>query len=590
MSFYNTGNPVPSIDPRDLDDNAKHIDELTNSTELTFVDRFGTTRRTLAGIEADNVLLTTPNGSGVVGHTPDFAGGLVRTVKDKLSDTITSADVGAIGDGNLYPVSDWYTIPATHYRGYANLAAVQADYPHVTSGTQQIDWAALQLGFSGKQKFDILDGRYRIDGNTLQYSAEADFSGRGKQVHGSGRRRCLISNLTTSHPLINFGDVSGNFDSIDCGLFGVSLQGNILSTAGVQIIGDDDDGITGASRGVSIDEVRVSNVGAGPALRVSAWSLKVGYLEVEDNFRGVQIGNHVYAATFLKFYNVSSVNEAVYIADTVTTSKATQIVFLNPVLQGCGAGGQAVYCGGAAGVMFIGPYVENLNAAATRAFKFGANNRSSRVTDLFYTKGTGPDLVDIIDTESPSLTVDGVDGRGNVRSFVKITGGNLGTTIRKLEHPTGTRSVGWVDDQSTNKRTILEMPKDPTEAYEPPGGIKASTGEMAFWLMNRASGAIQNFFQNGRLHFGADTTGPNLQGAGTTLSVFSGVGGTYATLRPEGLRLGVTNVRIFSRVSGSPEGVETADPGSQCAVQTGAAAGGYIKNNTGTGNTGWVLQ
>lgn len=53
MSFYNTGNPVPSIDPRDLDDNAKHIDELTNSTFETFVDRMGVTRRTLAGIEAD---------------------------------------------------------------------------------------------------------------------------------------------------------------------------------------------------------------------------------------------------------------------------------------------------------------------------------------------------------------------------------------------------------------------------------------------------------------------------------------------------------------------------------------------------------
>lgn len=53
MSFYNTGNPVPSIDPRDLDDNAKHIDEIVNSTLPTFVDRLGTTRKTLAGITED---------------------------------------------------------------------------------------------------------------------------------------------------------------------------------------------------------------------------------------------------------------------------------------------------------------------------------------------------------------------------------------------------------------------------------------------------------------------------------------------------------------------------------------------------------
>lgn len=74
MSFYNTGNPVPSIDPRDLDDNAKHVDELVNSTLPTFVDRLGTERRTLAGIEADAdaiVLrddLAEPDGSSLVGY------------------------------------------------------------------------------------------------------------------------------------------------------------------------------------------------------------------------------------------------------------------------------------------------------------------------------------------------------------------------------------------------------------------------------------------------------------------------------------------------------------------------------------------
>lgn len=50
MSFYNTGNPVPSDDPRDLDDNAKHIDEIVNSSEPTFTDRLGAQRATLAGV------------------------------------------------------------------------------------------------------------------------------------------------------------------------------------------------------------------------------------------------------------------------------------------------------------------------------------------------------------------------------------------------------------------------------------------------------------------------------------------------------------------------------------------------------------
>lgn len=65
MSFYNTGNPVPSIDPRDLDDNAKHIDELVNSTFPTFTDRQGTQRLTLAGIQAaTSSIFTIPQSLG----------------------------------------------------------------------------------------------------------------------------------------------------------------------------------------------------------------------------------------------------------------------------------------------------------------------------------------------------------------------------------------------------------------------------------------------------------------------------------------------------------------------------------------------
>ncbi len=51
MSFYNTGNPVPSIDPRDLDDNAKHLDIAVNTLEETWVDRNGTVRKSLRALE-----------------------------------------------------------------------------------------------------------------------------------------------------------------------------------------------------------------------------------------------------------------------------------------------------------------------------------------------------------------------------------------------------------------------------------------------------------------------------------------------------------------------------------------------------------
>lgn len=48
---YNTGNPVPSYDPRDLDDNAEILDKLITGADLTVPDRKGIPRKSWAGIE-----------------------------------------------------------------------------------------------------------------------------------------------------------------------------------------------------------------------------------------------------------------------------------------------------------------------------------------------------------------------------------------------------------------------------------------------------------------------------------------------------------------------------------------------------------
>lgn len=79
MSFYNTGNPVPSDDPRDLDDNAKIIDVVATSTELSTTDRKGRAIRTLAGLQYDasqgtlRTDLAAPGGLGLVGFDEDLS-------------------------------------------------------------------------------------------------------------------------------------------------------------------------------------------------------------------------------------------------------------------------------------------------------------------------------------------------------------------------------------------------------------------------------------------------------------------------------------------------------------------------------------
>lgn len=92
--------------------------------------------------------LTRHDGASMVGYLSSLAGAVGRTAAEKLSDMVSVKDFGAIGDGTLHLVSEWYTPGLDAYRGYANLAEVQAAYPHVTSGGQSIDWAATQAALN----------------------------------------------------------------------------------------------------------------------------------------------------------------------------------------------------------------------------------------------------------------------------------------------------------------------------------------------------------------------------------------------------------------------------------------------------------
>lgn len=99
MSFFHTGNPVPSNDPRDLDDNAMHIDEIVNSTELTFTDRLGTERLTIAGMEASASAAVTLASDLAASDGASLVGFGARDVEEKLNDLRTVEDFGAVGDG-----------------------------------------------------------------------------------------------------------------------------------------------------------------------------------------------------------------------------------------------------------------------------------------------------------------------------------------------------------------------------------------------------------------------------------------------------------------------------------------------------------
>lgn len=69
MSNYNTGNPVPSTDPRDLDDNATVLDSLANGPAASYPDRLGVMRKSWHQMEQDALTLISPNISALAGLT-----------------------------------------------------------------------------------------------------------------------------------------------------------------------------------------------------------------------------------------------------------------------------------------------------------------------------------------------------------------------------------------------------------------------------------------------------------------------------------------------------------------------------------------
>lgn len=83
-------------------------------------------------------------GDGSVGDFLDIQQQINVAQEIKNQQVISVTDFGAAGKAQNIPVSDWYTIASTYYRGYADLASVQVDYPHVTDATNTVDWAAAQ--------------------------------------------------------------------------------------------------------------------------------------------------------------------------------------------------------------------------------------------------------------------------------------------------------------------------------------------------------------------------------------------------------------------------------------------------------------
>lgn len=86
-------------------------------------------------IRAELANTTNPaQGDGMIGFRQAGAGAVGRTVHDKLSESLSVSDYGAIGDGDAHPLSE----------RYATLSEAQAVYPFAEALTNSIDVCAIQ--------------------------------------------------------------------------------------------------------------------------------------------------------------------------------------------------------------------------------------------------------------------------------------------------------------------------------------------------------------------------------------------------------------------------------------------------------------
>jgi len=103
MTTYNTGNPLGSVDVKDLYDNAENLDDAVNSLAPTWVDRFGRTRSTMQGVITDAVTaseLAANDGASKIGYQPAGTGAVPTDVQSKLRESVSVKDFDAVGDGS----------------------------------------------------------------------------------------------------------------------------------------------------------------------------------------------------------------------------------------------------------------------------------------------------------------------------------------------------------------------------------------------------------------------------------------------------------------------------------------------------------
>jgi hypothetical protein len=187
MSFYNTGNPVPSIDPRDLDDNAKKLDEAINSQEEVWVDRLGATRKSIKGVE---------NGLAVMQEGFDeFIDESRDEFNSFLAGTQYEVPIAYTAGLNITRATQTVIVSGIVYR------PIPGSLPFVTTtfGADSAKWAVLGDA-SLRQDLSALSGSDRSGYVRVAPTSEANTAAKMLSVQPVNIWESAFSSLVTSKP------------------------------------------------------------------------------------------------------------------------------------------------------------------------------------------------------------------------------------------------------------------------------------------------------------------------------------------------------------------------------------------------------
>jgi hypothetical protein len=167
-------------------------------------------------LKASLSALSATTGATLVGFSNALSGLVLRTLKDKLKESLSVKDFGAIGDGSSHKLNVTTTFAGLNTTGWT-LSQWQTIYPRATALTQEIDFLAHDAALQNGGYIRAPRGTYRFGTDTLNFPGMD-----GVILGGDGKNATFwVSDSTTadiivlspSSPQSCQGVVDGNISS-----------------------------------------------------------------------------------------------------------------------------------------------------------------------------------------------------------------------------------------------------------------------------------------------------------------------------------------------------------------------------------------